>query len=133
MFGLIFLFFQVVNESYDALFPLLSETWPDTFPETVFSRKNFVWAVQLWGSYGMKLKFPDSEIKTGIAPVACFLNHSVSDTWRNDILLEFYLYFFLPLNWMGKIHLLCSNLEKTKNPKSHFFVFINFLFSKEKI
>ena len=70
----------MIRGSYDAMFPLLSEAYPEVFPNQIFSWDKYVWGTELWNSYGMTLKLPNGEIKTGIVPVACLLNHSVSAT-----------------------------------------------------
>ncbi|KAG6543559.1 hypothetical protein Mapa_015053 [Marchantia paleacea] len=67
-----------IRNQYDSLFPALSDKYPAIFPEKYYTWECFLWACQLWYSYGIKVKFPRGTIQTCLVPVASLLNHSIS-------------------------------------------------------
>ncbi|KAL3678885.1 hypothetical protein R1sor_021841 [Riccia sorocarpa] len=66
-----------IRYQYDSLFPALSRKYPEIFPENYFTWEYFLWACQLWYSYGIKVKFPRGTIQTCLVPMASLLNHSI--------------------------------------------------------
>ena len=68
---------QHLQAQYDQLVPSLCNEHPDIFPPELYTWEQFLWACELWYSNGMKIMFPDGELRTCLVPVAGFLNHSV--------------------------------------------------------
>ena len=68
---------QHLQAQYDQLVPSLCNEHPDIFPPELYTWNQFLWACELWYSNGMKIMFPDGELRTCLIPIAGFLNHSV--------------------------------------------------------
>ncbi|CAL5219423.1 g1252 [Coccomyxa viridis] len=70
---------QHVRGYFEAALPALSaltEAFPDDILPEYVSEEAFLWAAQLWYSYGMEVKFPDGQVRQCLVPVACLMNHS---------------------------------------------------------
>ncbi|CAM6106247.1 unnamed protein product [Calypogeia fissa] len=66
-----------LRSQFDSLFPALSDKHPELFPANIYCWDEFLWACQLWYSYGMKVKFPTGTVQTCLVPFASLLNHSI--------------------------------------------------------
>lgn len=66
-----------IRNQYESMFPLLTEVFPDSFSKEVYTWENFLWATELWYSYGIQILFPDGVLKTCLVPFASLLNHSL--------------------------------------------------------
>lgn len=67
---------QLLRSSYDALFPRLSRTLPQVFPEALFTWEKYKWAAELWNSYALLVKFQDGEQRSCLVPAVGLLNFS---------------------------------------------------------
>ena len=76
---------QHLQAQYEELVLPLCTKHPDTFPVEMYTWEKFLWACELWYSNGMKIMFPDGELRTCLVPVAGFMNHSVSVHFHNPL------------------------------------------------
>lgn len=70
---------QHIKEQYGALKPILDAlvtAYPQHLKAAWFSWEAYLWAVQLWYAYAMKVKWPDNSSKECLVPFASLLNHS---------------------------------------------------------
>ncbi|KAL0018977.1 hypothetical protein WJX79_002006 [Trebouxia sp. C0005] len=71
---------QHIQEQYQGLKPILDAlvtAYPAHLEAAWFSWDAYLWAVQLWYAYAMKVKWPDGSCKECLVPYASLLNHSV--------------------------------------------------------
>lgn len=71
---------QHIKEQYEGLKPILDAlvaAYPAHLEAAWFSWDAYLWAVQLWYAYAMKVKWPDGSCKECLVPYASLLNHSV--------------------------------------------------------
>ncbi len=64
-----------VRQSHERLFPLLTEKFPEIFPEEVFNYENFLWARAMFDSRGFRIKIHGKE-KNCLLPFVDLLNSS---------------------------------------------------------
>ncbi|GAQ82874.1 Putative N-methyltransferase domain and SET domain containing protein [Klebsormidium nitens] len=69
---------QHLRSQYAALFPALTNAFPTVLPASSFTWDEFLWASELWYSYGIKVQFSDGRVRTALVPLVCLLNHAVS-------------------------------------------------------
>jgi histone-lysine N-methyltransferase SETD3 len=77
---------QHLKSQYAALFPTLTNAFPTIFPARFYTWAAFLWAAELWYSYGLKVQFPDGRIRTALVPLVSLLNHAVSFHTLNFII-----------------------------------------------
>ncbi|GBG88454.1 hypothetical protein CBR_g47154 [Chara braunii] len=68
---------ELVRKRYNRLFPVLSATFAEVFPQDLFTWENFLWAAELWYLHEIKVHFPDGQVKACLIPVGSLFNHSL--------------------------------------------------------
>ncbi|PNH09292.1 SET domain-containing protein 4, partial [Tetrabaena socialis] len=62
-------------ESSSPAFACLLAAYPTYFQPHWFSWEAYLWAAELWYSYGIQVQFPDGVIRTCLAPYVGLMNH----------------------------------------------------------